>query len=107
MRWAGYFSCNRLILPADAIEKVRYILDPNMKDEQSLSNRKGGYDEKEKMLYIHQSIHDGSDKRVTVWKHKSKGSVNTLNTEICRLLADTVMRENPEKAKKEDRHFRR
>lgn len=57
-----HFFCNRLILPADAIEKVRYILDPNMKDEQSLSNRKGGYDEKEKMLYIHQSIHDGSDR---------------------------------------------
>ena len=28
------------------------------KDEQSLSNHKGGYDEKEKMLYIHQSIHN-------------------------------------------------
>ena len=59
-----HFFCNRLNLPADAIEKVRYILDPDTKDEQSLSNHKGGYDEKEKMLYIHQSIHNGSDRRL-------------------------------------------
>ena len=43
---------------------MRYILDPDTKDEQSLSNHKGGYDEKEKMLYIHQSIHNGSDRRL-------------------------------------------
>ena len=72
---------------------MRYILDPNMKDEQSLSNRKGGYDEKEKMLYIHQSIHDGSDRGL-----QFGSTVNTLNTEICRLWANTVMQVNPEKA---------
>ena len=30
------------ILPADAMEKVRYIVEPRMDDEHSLGNRKGG-----------------------------------------------------------------
>ena len=34
------FFGNRRILPADAMEKVRYIVDPRMDDEHSLGNRK-------------------------------------------------------------------
>ena len=36
------FFGNRRILPADAMEKVRYIVDSRMTDEHSLGNRKGG-----------------------------------------------------------------
>ena len=41
-RMRRLFFCNRRILPTDAMEKVRYIVDPRMTDEHSLGNRKGG-----------------------------------------------------------------
>ena len=47
------YFCNRRILPADAMEKVRYIVDPRMTDEHSLGNRKGGDRLKKKKCYIY------------------------------------------------------
>ena len=43
-------------LPADAMEKVRYIVDPRMDDEHSLGNRKGGDRLKKKKCYIYLRI---------------------------------------------------
>ena len=40
-------------MPADAKEKVRYIVDPRMDDEHSLGNRKGGDRLKKKKCYIY------------------------------------------------------
>ncbi len=50
------FFCNRRILPADAMEKVRYIVDPRMDDEHSLGNRKGGDGLKKKKCYIYTRV---------------------------------------------------
>ena len=50
------FFCNRRILPADAMEKVRYIVDPRMTDEHSLGNRKGGDRLKKKKCYIYTRV---------------------------------------------------
>ncbi len=47
---------NRRILPADAMEKVRYIVDPRMDDEHSLGNRKGGDRLKKKKCYIYTRV---------------------------------------------------
>ena len=50
------FFCNRRILPADAKEKVRYIVDPRTDDEHSLGNRKGGDRLKKKKCYIYTRV---------------------------------------------------
>lgn len=50
------FFCNRRILPADAMGKVRYIVDPRMDDEHSLGNRKGGDGLKKKKCYIYTRV---------------------------------------------------
>ena len=50
------FFCNRRILPADAKEKVRYIVDPRMDDEHSLGNRKGGDRLRKKKCYIYTRV---------------------------------------------------
>lgn len=43
-------------MPADAKEKVRYIVDPRMDDEHSLGNRKGGDRLKKKKCYIYTRV---------------------------------------------------
>lgn len=55
-RMRRLFFCNRRILPADAMEKVRYIVDPGTDDEHSLGNRKGGDGLRKKKCYIYTRV---------------------------------------------------